>query len=729
MILDNFNSDVGDCKASESGNCSDDGGCHSISSAKSCSSRDSCDEKLQKGRDAVNYIQGMLKGYTGGRRRSIDWSAMPKEEGEEERDSKEDMKKEANLWWEVGDDGNGEGPYEFHCPGMMAYFKLHNVRSSYWETAVKMACKHSLASVALWSQIQCLSFLGLLNFPPLDVDIYRSSFRRNYVKGSDLLCVTEGEEGGLQPEKWWGLGKEESRVVYAVVMCWKGWGDFEIRGKPEKLLERERREGPVTDFAGCLRSDIRAKKEGFLAHYGQLVVLGYKEYLAHSNPVCLRPKGNRNEKFLLGRRDGGGNGIRRKQVVIGQGNRRVRGEDITHSVTMRVKSSMFRRAREESKKAPDSKSTAGDDENDFTIVTEYVTDPEWDMFQIGRLKVFQNDFVVRGPLTENSLGQYCGPISRYAARIMCNRITGEVNLFAAGFDHKSDIFLSDSAPKYATPEKPEETDAVTTFGLRIYLPSQERWVEVSVNGFMHEIREDDGVCGARIGNKRVRVEHGSIIDLSGVQLVYQDSKHMDMYNYPSPVQYAKFFSMFNDFKAQCPVELRTVRYNPAKTKELIGKMSGRGIGKIGAGGMIYDVEEDKNDEADKEMEMVFDKLRGEEEGGENELDKEGTAGVFGCGHIVTYSEQMVEGCLRCPLCRHESNLNILNIAYEPAIGAIDPPTHVFTCGCAASLECCQFWAKLMVPHNPHPCFVNNPICPFCATSLHPPYYTKLLDYK
>ena len=154
------------------------------------------------------------------------------------------------------------------------------------------------------------------------------------------------------------------------------------------------------------------------------------------------------------------------------------------------------------------------------VVTSYIPDQALDMFQLGRLAVKQNDFCFRGPLTSNERGQFCGPVSRYAARIMCERTPPYSTwICAAGFDNKKDIFLSEGAPKWKEEDgEGEDWDAVTTFGLRIWQPSVGKWVEVSVNGYMHEVRETDDVCGPRINNSLARLEHGSIVDFSGVQV-------------------------------------------------------------------------------------------------------------------------------------------------------------------------------------------------------------------
>jgi len=48
------------------------------------------------------------------------------------------------------------------------------------------------------------------------------------------------------------------------------------------------------------------------------------------------------------------------------------------------------------------------------------------MFQIGRMLVSQNDFVIRGPLHLDAQGILCGPVSRYGKIVseMCIKIDG-----------------------------------------------------------------------------------------------------------------------------------------------------------------------------------------------------------------------------------------------------------------------------------------------------------------
>ena len=200
---------------------------------------------------------------------------------------------------------------------------------------------------------------------------------------------------------------------------------------------------------------------------------------------------------MLSRREEA-NGIRKDRVVVSEEGDVLKTELCTHTTTMRV----MEPSRAD-RPPPKPK----------VVVTEYIPDAAADMYQLGRLQVRQNDFVVKGPLTKNDRGQFCGPISRYAARVMCSRLPPyEAFVCAAGFDSKRDIFLSEVAPKWKVEGESDESgdawDAVTTFGMRVWQPSEKKWVEVSVNGFMHEVRIHDDVGGERIGTDKCKLEHG-----------------------------------------------------------------------------------------------------------------------------------------------------------------------------------------------------------------------------
>ena len=50
------------------------------------------------------------------------------------------------------------------------------------------------------------------------------------------------------------------------------------------------------------------------------------------------------------------------------------------------------------------------------MTLEYVCDTSKDVFQLGRMLMPQNDFVIRGPLHADASGVLCGPVSRWYYR-------------------------------------------------------------------------------------------------------------------------------------------------------------------------------------------------------------------------------------------------------------------------------------------------------------------------
>ena len=61
-----------------------------------------------------------------------------------------------------------------------------------------------------------------------------------------------------------------------------------------------------------------------------------------------------------------------------------------------------------------------------------------DMYQLGRMEGGENDFAVRGPLHQSKPGgKVCGPVSRYAVRLLVNRAPPHrCRIFAGGFNSR-----------------------------------------------------------------------------------------------------------------------------------------------------------------------------------------------------------------------------------------------------------------------------------------------------
>jgi len=523
----------------------------------------------------------------------------------------------------------------------------------------------------------------------------------------------------------------------------------------------------AADEAALKAADALAAREGVGSVYGQLVVLGFKEYRVEGS--TWNPVGGRNEKFELKRREVA-NGIRRScAYVVGAAQddkKKQRSSEASHSVTMSVAA-----ARQPDGRVHSSKK----------VCVEYVPDAREDMFQLGRMIVPQNDFVVRGPLHLDSGGVLCGPVSRYACRLACSRLPPyECKLFAAGFNNEKDIFLSEMAPKwqlgpgevaaddldtlrhqkkararsYDDPsdeeqssrseeddnaknvvavdqdpeglqdgeeddlpspppplassssihkkkktsffeeqndapslsqggpkEQPAEStpttaqwDALTTFGVRIWKPEIGEWREVSVHGGIHEPRKQADVAGKRYPKENSTLTNGTIVDLAGIQLLFESAESMLEHDKPDAYEAKdglsapdRIVARFNARRPQCPVQLHTIRleYDDAKRKALA---------------------------------------------------KDRTPYIFpACGHVHAYAPEL-RGA-PCPLCRTRGPFVELKLEWEPAICDEEPEVAFTSCGHIVSERVARKWASLALPDNAPPNARYRPICPFCAKPL------------
>jgi pellino protein len=191
----------------------------------------------------------------------------------------------------------------------------------------------------------------------------------------------------------------------------------------------------------------------------------------------------------------------------------------------------------------------------LTCSMEFGVNQDLDMFQIGRMPVAENDFVVPGPLYGVS-----GTVSRYAARIICSRTPPySCTIYAGGFDNRRCIRLPSSTPKWcgechqwlktvtshhcvntSTSRRASAHmtwDSLTKNGVRVWLPEYKQWYEVSVNGNLFPIEPKESRDNS-IDNPKVRkaafnrpsggpsgilpiLTNNCVIDLGGIQLQYK----------------------------------------------------------------------------------------------------------------------------------------------------------------------------------------------------------------
>lgn len=173
---------------------------------------------------------------------------------------------------------------------------------------------------------------------------------------------------------------------------------------------------------------------------------------------------------------------------------------------------------------------------------------EVDVFQVGRCNYPWNDFVVRGPLHENNEGSLTGPVSRFAFRIVCERLEPHnCYLFASGLDKHQELVISPYAPTIASAHRrcspkahdswtdTASADALSFSGVKLYSPDSKNWVEISIGGDAYELRRESGVGGRRLSSDEVArlgrpvnlLMDNSIIEIGGICMLFQSSKTVE----------------------------------------------------------------------------------------------------------------------------------------------------------------------------------------------------------
>lgn len=85
-----------------------------------------------------------------------------------------------------------------------------------------------------------------------------------------------------------------------------------------------------------------------------------------------------------------------------------------------------------------SKTRAAGERRKDIVEIPCVADEGCDMYQLGRMQAAENDFVVKGPLHKSEPGgKVCGPVSRYAVRLLVDRSPPHrCRIFAGGFNSR-----------------------------------------------------------------------------------------------------------------------------------------------------------------------------------------------------------------------------------------------------------------------------------------------------
>lgn len=194
------------------------------------------------------------------------------------------------------------------------------------------------------------------------------------------------------------------------------------------------------------------------------------------------------------------------------------------------------------------------------------TDVTTDLFQLGRSSSAANAIVVKGPQWLGKKSQNVGPVSRYACRIVVDRLSPyRARVYAGGLDDRGDFCLSENAI-HVDPMSNEESmveedsdygsarptkkakqqqqrrqqapqDYLQAYGVRIWRPDSRIWMEVGVFGNTYTPRPSPTLPGQPLriapttGHRggwpfTNELIEGSILDICGAYFVFQSAHSM-----------------------------------------------------------------------------------------------------------------------------------------------------------------------------------------------------------
>ena len=411
--------------------------------------------------------------------------------------------------------------------------------------------------------------------------------------------------------------------------------------------------------------------------YGEFIVLGYNGQLPEGD------RGRRRSKIELHQRKNANGIIKSNQYKISNDIINVasplksEGLNAPYSISYRMK--------------------------DHSVIVEFCSDENSDIFQIGRSSESPIDFVVLDTIPGNKiidrhLVKTPQTISRFACRIIANRDHKNpfVEIFAAGFDSSRKIFLGNNATIWKKWSLDDTcVHGLTTNGVLImkpvgvfcdnfdietskrypflYTPKRKSplmagtWREVSVDGSIFGRREPRSaiVEGIPVPTEDNVLTDGTLIDLCGATLLWRSSD--GLIRSPS----------LDNLKASLN-QLNELKMWPDDILELV---------------------------------LPYKSTSGREE------DNDMLLACGACGHVqkksnhekatVNYNNDF------CPFCRGISQFLKLCLGIETAFYTdFGPPLYCFVpCGHMVNEETAKYWASV-----PIPCIKSGfySACPFCG---------------
>eukprot|EP01039_Chlorochromonas_danica_P004755 gene4755-5212_t len=333
----------------------------------------------------------------------------------------------------------------------------------------------------------------------------------------------------------------------------------------------------------------------------------------------------------------------------------------------------------------------------------YENDPTKDVFQIGRAAYSSNDWVLPGEIHCGSDGLSSGPVSRRACRIVCSRLPPfHVHIFAGGFSEGGELLAKGAMYPGGSLETQEvevddsfDVDGFTTFGIKLYQPEVGMWQEVSVKGSVYTVRNDaNSLPVTRLTHQyQNRLTHGSMIDIGGVIIMYQDPLAL---RDRRAIDTQAMVEEINKLHVQCPVLYTELTFTHVDSYSRAQRAVERSKLDLQCAGTMP-------------MHVPHVDL--------SHLSEDQHIYIFpACGHVFGYHSSLEES-RTCPLCRRIGPFVPLAWAAESSI-CDGIPSHVFNpCGHIASQKVAEYWSRISIYNRHLPFHRLCSICPFCGTEL------------
>eukprot|EP01038_Epipyxis_sp_PR26KG_P009504 gene9504-12804_t len=517
-----------------------------------------------------------------------------------------------------------------------------------------------LGGIFKWNNNDVCNWISKLPLLKSDKEIILKKLSTEWVDGATVMVMTCYEWVSII-----GLDYCDYLIIDTIIAGWRLGTNFVIPRSltiPAGILLKSmiNLTGLPREMAHSLViADENCTKNGIGYCYGQLVCLGYKEYRI-LNDQKWQSYGYANEMFQLNRRK-----LPNGYSIPNLSHQQEVNNDFESGIIFSFP---------EINDRPTRNTKVG-----------FEFDPTKDSFNLGRSTSSSIDLDIPGVIHVDESGLIGGPVSRFACRIECSRLAPFKSYIYAGcLDENKEIFVNkiikghrQSVTVLDSNNKKTFVDGFTTFGVKLWQPEIQEWLEISVLGDTYIPRKG---CREMPGphketNLKNELTDGSIIDIAGILLLFQNPFTMTHQKKIDPIP---IIEKFNNLHPHCPV-----LFNPIKLSYIDSEL-------------IMKKQINKLYESHKNVVSTIHRLRRNSNidnvhvpitSYEEDLIDQWAYIFPACGHVHGFHKSLENGT-NCPLCRTPGCFVPIAFAFESAI-CNDIPTHVFNpCRHAASKSTC-----------------------------------------